>query len=65
VKQTVSGEVQLDYVASGVVWNLTCPAAKALERRNVLYKNVESSARAALAPSRNSVLRHLPSAAVH
>ena len=27
VRQTVNGEVQLDYIASGVVWNLTCPAA--------------------------------------
>jgi PAS domain S-box-containing protein len=65
VKQTVNGEVELDYVASGVVWNLTCPATKALERGNVLYKNLQSSARATLAPSRDSVLRHLPSSAVH
>jgi two-component sensor histidine kinase len=31
VKQTVNGEVHLDYVPSGVVWNLTCPATNALE----------------------------------
>ena len=31
VKQTVNGEVQLDYAPSGVVWNLTCPAENALE----------------------------------
>jgi len=28
VKQTVNGEVQLDYISSGVVWNMSCPAAK-------------------------------------
>jgi PAS domain S-box-containing protein len=32
VKQTVNGEVRLDYVPSGVVWNMICPAANALER---------------------------------
>jgi PAS domain S-box-containing protein len=31
VKQTVNGEVQLDYAPSGVVWSLTCPAENALE----------------------------------
>jgi two-component sensor histidine kinase len=31
VKRTVNGEVQLDFIPSGVVWNLTCPAANALE----------------------------------
>jgi PAS domain S-box-containing protein len=61
VRQTVNGEVQLDYVPSGVVWNLTCPAANALERGNVRYKN----ARPALAPAHNPVLRHLPSLTVH
>ncbi len=65
VKQTVDGEVRLDYGRSGVVWNLTCPAANALERGTVLYKNVESSARPALAPARNPVIRHLPSPTVH
>jgi PAS domain S-box-containing protein len=29
--RTVDGEVQLDYHPSGVVWRLTCPAAKVLE----------------------------------
>jgi PAS domain S-box-containing protein len=38
VRQTVNGDVQLDYAPSGVVWNLTCPAANALER-NLLHKN--------------------------
>jgi two-component sensor histidine kinase len=64
VKLTVNGAVQLDYVPSGVVWNLTCPAAKALERENVLCKNLESSARP-LAPASNPVLRRLPSLTVH
>jgi PAS domain S-box-containing protein len=31
VKRTLGGEVQLDYVPSGVKWHLTCPAANALE----------------------------------
>jgi PAS domain S-box-containing protein len=64
VKQTVNGEVQLDYVPSGVVWSLTCPAANALER-NVLYKNLEPSRRPALAPARNPVPRQLPALAMH
>jgi PAS domain S-box-containing protein len=57
VKQTVNGEVQLGYIPSGVVWNLTCPAANALER-NALYK--KSSTRAA-----NPVLRQSPAPTVH
>ncbi len=64
VKQTVNGVVQLDYLPSGVVWNLTCPAANALER-NALYKNLEPSARPALAPARNPVPRQLPAPTVH
>ena len=31
VKQTVGGDVQLDYAPSGLVWRLTCPATNALE----------------------------------
>jgi two-component sensor histidine kinase len=58
VKQTVNGEVQLDYAPSGVVWSLTCPAANALER-NALYKNSEPSTR----PS-NAVLRQSPARTV-
>ena len=54
VKRTVNGEVQLDYGRSGVVWNLACPG-----------KNVESSARPALASARDPVMRHLPSPTVH
>jgi two-component sensor histidine kinase len=65
VKQTVNGEVQLDYVPSGIVWNLTCLAANALERGNVLFKNLEPSARPTLAPARTPVLPHLPSPTVH
>jgi PAS domain S-box-containing protein len=32
-KATVSGEVQLDYGPSGLVWQLTCPAGNGLEPR--------------------------------
>jgi two-component sensor histidine kinase len=63
-KQTVNGEVQLDYFPSGVVWNLTCPAANALER-NALYKNSEPSTRPAPAPARNPVLRRPLASTVH
>jgi PAS domain S-box-containing protein len=31
VKQSVGGEVKLDYAPSGLVWRLTCPAASTLE----------------------------------
>jgi PAS domain S-box-containing protein len=31
-KATVGGEVQLDYPPSGLVWQLSCPAANAVER---------------------------------
>jgi hypothetical protein len=37
VKQTVNGEVQLNYASSGVMWNLTCSAANVLDR-NALNK---------------------------
>jgi PAS domain S-box-containing protein len=33
-KRSVGGEVRLDYAPSGLVWQLTCPATNALERRN-------------------------------
>jgi two-component sensor histidine kinase len=57
VRQTVNGEVQLDFIPSGVVWNLTCPAANAFER-NALYKNSASSTRPApAAPAAKPVLR--------
>ena len=59
VKQTVNGEVQLDYIPSGVVWNLTCPAENALER-NTLHKNSEPPALA-----RNPLLRQPPAPTVH
>jgi PAS domain S-box-containing protein len=64
VKQTVNGEVHLDYKPSGVVWNLTCPAANALER-NALDNNSQPSARPASAPARNPVLRQSPRLTVH
>jgi two-component sensor histidine kinase len=51
VRQTVNGDVHLDFIPSGVVWNLTCPAADALER-NALDKNWQSSTRPDLAPAR-------------
>jgi PAS domain S-box-containing protein len=59
VKQTVNGKVQLDHLPSGVVWNLTCPAANALER-NTLHKNSEPPALA-----RNPLLRQPPAPTVH
>jgi PAS domain S-box-containing protein len=55
VKQTVNGEVQLDYAPSGVVWNLTCPAANVSARN----KNLEPSTR--FAP----ILRHLSGTTLH
>jgi two-component sensor histidine kinase len=60
VKQTVNGEVHLGYAPSGVVWNLTCPSANALER-NALYKNSQSSRR----PDLHTGPRRLPSPTVH
>jgi two-component sensor histidine kinase len=62
VKQTIDGEAQLDYVSSGVVWKLSCPAVNALER-SAHYKNLERSARPALAPARD--LRQLTAPTVH
>src|SRR5260370_1210063 len=64
VKQTVNGMVQLDYIPSGVAWNLTCPAANALER-NALYKNSEPWTRPALSPAHNPALRRLPAPTLH
>jgi PAS domain S-box-containing protein len=64
VKQTIDGEAELDYVPSGVVWKLICPAANALER-NAHYKNLERSTRPALAQARNAVLRQFPAPTVH
>jgi two-component sensor histidine kinase len=31
MKQSVSGEVELNYAPSGLIWRLSCPAANALE----------------------------------
>jgi hypothetical protein len=59
VKQTIEGEAELDYVSSGVVWKLTCPAANALER------SAQRSTRPALAPARNPNLPQLPAPTVH
>jgi PAS domain S-box-containing protein len=64
VRQTVNGEVHLDFIPSGVVWNLTCPAANALER-NTLYKNSKSSTLPAPAPAHNPVVRQSPELTVH
>jgi PAS domain S-box-containing protein len=64
VKQTVNGEVQLDYAPSGVVWNLACPAENVFER-NAPNKNVEPSTQPALAPRRNPILRHLSAPTLH
>jgi PAS domain S-box-containing protein len=64
VKQTIDGESELDYVSSGVVWKLTCPAANALER-SAHYQNLERSTRPAVAPARNPDLRQLPVPTVH
>ncbi len=64
VKQTVSGDVQLQYLPSGVVWNLTCPAANALDR-SALYKNSGPSTLAPSTPGRNLVLRQSSAPTVH
>jgi PAS domain S-box-containing protein len=64
VRQTVNGEAHLDFIPSGVTWNLTCPAANALER-NALYRTSEPSTRPAPAPVRNPVLRQPPAPTVH
>jgi two-component sensor histidine kinase len=40
-KRAVSGEVQLDYAPSGLVWRLTCPATNALERERNRQNNTE------------------------
>ena len=64
VRQTVNGDVHLDFIPSGVVWNLTCPAANALER-NALNKNSQPSTWPAPAPARNPVLRQPPARTVH
>jgi len=34
VKQTVDGDLQLDYAPSKLVWRLACPAVSVLERKN-------------------------------
>jgi two-component sensor histidine kinase len=60
VKQTVNGDVQLQYLPSGVVWNLTCPAANALD-----WKKADPSRFAPPAPARNLVLRQSPAPTVH
>ena len=64
VRQTVNGEVHLDFIPSGVAWNLTCPATNALER-NALYNKSRPSPRPALAPARNPVLPRPPAPPAH
>ena len=36
-ERSVDGTVELEYAPSGVTWRLTCPAANALERRELEY----------------------------
>jgi PAS domain S-box-containing protein len=68
VRQTVNGEVQLDFIPAGVVWNLTCPAANALER-SALYKKLATfhapSSRSRAALARKPVLGKRPAPTVH
>jgi two-component sensor histidine kinase len=64
VRQTVNGDVHLDFIPSGVVWNLTCPAANALER-NALHNNSPRSTWPAPTPAGNPVLRQSPKPTVH
>jgi PAS domain S-box-containing protein len=64
VRQTVNGEVHLDFIPSGVAWTLTCPATNALER-NAPYNNSPPSTRRAAAPVRNPVLQQRPAPTVH
>jgi PAS domain S-box-containing protein len=63
VKQTVNGEVQIYYKPSGVVWNLTCSAATALDR-NSITKGSEPATLAPPAPARN-LIRQPPAPTVH
>jgi two-component sensor histidine kinase len=63
VKQTVGGDVQLDYAPSGLVWRLTCPATNALERGSSPNRNSEPSARPT--PARAPVLPRSPAPTVH
>jgi len=63
VRQTVNGEVHLDFIPAGVAWNLTCPAANALER-NAFYRNSQPSMRLAPAPALNPVPWELPAPTV-
>jgi PAS domain S-box-containing protein len=42
-KQTVDGEVQIDYAPSGLMWCLTCPAANALEASPVCGARLPAS----------------------
>jgi PAS domain S-box-containing protein len=61
VRQTVNGEVHLDFIPTGVAWNLACPAANALERNTLL----RPSTRPAPAPARNPILQQPPAPTVH
>jgi two-component sensor histidine kinase len=65
VRQTVNGEVHLDFIPSGVAWTLTCPAANALER-NAFYRHSASYTRpASAAPADKPILRQSPRPTVH
>src|SRR5215470_13256748 len=61
VRQTVNGEVHLDFIPSGVAWNLACPAANALERNTLL----RPPTRPAPAPARNPILQQPSAPTVH
>ena len=37
-KQSLGGEVEIDYAPSGLIWRLTCPAANALESREDFHQ---------------------------
>jgi PAS domain S-box-containing protein len=56
VRQTVNGDVHLDFIPAGITWTLTCPATNALERY-ALYNNSPSSMRQAPAPAYSPLLR--------
>jgi two-component sensor histidine kinase len=56
VRQTVNGDVHLDFIPAGITWTLTCPATNALERY-ALYNNSPPSMRQAPAPAYRRLLR--------
>jgi hypothetical protein len=63
VTHTVGGDVQLDYAPSGLVWCLTCPAAKALEGGRA--SNTAPSAGRTFAPADNPGVRQSRAPTLH